>query len=158
MNKGIAEEVVGIIIIIAAILILAIFLVSRVGFRGAEVSRTVYGRSLDEAANLALMSLLHNKAEIINKTYIEIIIDAVFQGENKTRVFYGHGVGTIHSKDLVDPLFDKYFGKGRWKLRVDTTQGSVDFGELKLSRRTYVYTVSVPTPPKMKAKVRLYVG
>lgn len=161
MRKGFAEEILGFMIIIFSIIILAIFFTSESVLKGGEVSKSVRGRNWDESANLALQTLYDNKLEKFNKTYVELMLDAQLQGRNETHVYYGRGLGTIYVEEVVNPLFNRYFGKGRWKLVLKTKKGSVSYGNLNKEESNYRYISNIPKPyavsPNNIGEVSLYV-
>lgn len=161
MKKGFAEEIFTFTVIIFSVILLTIFFASESVLKGGEVSRSVRGRNLDESANLALETLYDNKLERFQKTYLELIIDAYHQPVNETHVYYGEGLKAVHVREIINPLFNNYFGKGAWKLKLKTKKGSVSYGELNEDRSQYTYVSKFPVPePSIKhniGNVTLYV-
>ncbi|MCD6216105.1 MAG: hypothetical protein J7J92_03475 [Candidatus Aenigmarchaeota archaeon] len=157
--KGIMEEMLGFLIIVFAALLIGFFFYGQSSLKGGEVSGSIREKSIDEASNMALSSLFNNKLEIIEKPYIEVIIDSILQSDNKTFVYYGTGIGTIKNKEVVDPLFDYYLGKNHWKLYVIVEKNkSLEFGNLTKRKRLFSYERKIPVPPDQLGKVVLYVG
>lgn len=147
---------------------MTIFFASESVLKGGEVSRNVRGRMFDESASAAIQTLYENKLENFDKTYMELILDAHLQsesgsnvyGSNETHVYYGRGLSTIYVPEVINSLFNKYFGKGGWKLVVKTREGSVTYGNLKKESK-YKYISSIPVPPSLSknnvGNVTLYV-
>lgn len=151
MNKGFAEEVLSFVLIIFSVIILTIFFASENVLKGGEVSRDVEKRLMDESANLAIQTLYDNRLEKFNKTYMELILDSYLQGGNGTHVFYGQGLGTIHTSEVINPLMDNYFGDGGWKLVIKTAKGTVSYGNLQ-KESNYRYVSSIPVTPAVSEK------
>lgn len=147
MKKGFSEEILSFTLITFSIIIMTLFFTSEGLLKGGEVSRSVSGKIMDESANMAIHTLYDDRIEKINKTYIELIVDAHIQGNNDTKVYYGEGVGTIHVWEIINPLFNNYFGDGGWKLVVKTNQGTSIYGNLKKeSKYKYISNIPIPAP------------
>ncbi|MFB6075576.1 MAG: hypothetical protein ABEK17_00375 [Candidatus Aenigmatarchaeota archaeon] len=158
MKKGFAQEFIGFLVVIISVVLLSLFFVSQGALKGGEVTRSVGGRNLDESANLALMALFNNEPRSFDKTYIEIAIDSIYQGENKTIVFYGKDVGVASSKQLLTSLFNDYLGEDRWGLKIETSNANIAYGN-RISKRedVYNYESKIPLPGDEIGKVSLYV-
>ncbi|MFB6089359.1 MAG: hypothetical protein ABEK36_06275 [Candidatus Aenigmatarchaeota archaeon] len=160
MNKGFAEEILSFILIIFSVIILTVFFASEDVLKGGEVSRSVRGRMMDESANLAIQTLCDNKLEKFNKTYMELILDSQLQGGNGTHVYYGQGLGTVYTTEVIVPLMNNYFGDGGWELVIKTTKGTISYGSLKEESK-YNYVSNIPVPPSVSedntGNVTLYV-
>lgn len=145
MNKGFAEEILSFTIIIFSIVILTLFFTSQSVLKEEDVIRSVRGRINDESANLAIQSLYDNRLEEFNKTYMELILDAQLDGGDVTKIEYGMASPKVDVTEVINPLFNRYFGKGEWKLVVKTRKGSVTYGELE-KESDYKYVSNIPVP------------
>ena len=149
--KGMLEESFGFIIIILVVLMLSIFYISGSASGEAEILKIKAGNILDEEANNLILTLYDSKLGDSKKTYIEILIDASLQGYNKSQVYYGKEIGTINAEELINPMFNKYFGEGRWVIEIGTRKGNMTYGGFK-TNVGYMYSHKIPIPPANKDK------
>ena len=159
MRKGLTGEILAFVIIAISVLVLGIFFAAESTLKSGEVRKTVTERKIDESVNNALIALYNNKLEKVQKTYMEILIDAALQSYNNySNVYYGPAIGLIKADEIIYQVFDKWLGKNHWKLILNTTAGKASYGDLVLGDVYYKYTIKIPNPPKFKGEAYLYVG
>lgn len=163
MRKGFAEEILGFVVVIFTLILLVIFFASQRTLKGEEVTLSVSERDFDEHAKGALRVLHQNKLETINKTYIELMIDSLMDKatKNKKHVYYGPVIGTIYTEEeIINPLFNEYYGNGKWELVLNLNDTQATYGKLKeKAKRKYISPVPILHPVQKTniGNVTLYV-
>ncbi|MGC9310122.1 MAG: hypothetical protein ACP5E4_00165 [Candidatus Aenigmatarchaeota archaeon] len=142
--RGVAEEMLGFMIIAIVLTFVGLLLLSGSATNEVKAYKARQNTNLDEDTNSLILSVFDTKLPNFDKTYAEILVDANLQGYNKTQVYYGKGMGSIDVEELITPVFDGYFGEGRWALDVVTWKGNITYGEPK--GKDYVYEYPVPCP------------
>jgi len=168
--RGMAETILGSVVILLATLILIFSLYSQEELRGAEISKGVYQRILDEEARLSVISLFNTKVPEAEKPYLETMVDAALninptkKSFERYKVFYGIGVGELDTREIIPPFFDNLM-PGRWKLVLlipNSTEGQenyieVSYGNLSVEPK-YVYKQIIPLPEEQIGKIIFYIG
>lgn len=154
--RGYGEEFFYLAIIVFTILSLFVFLSYQRITRGSEVRKTVEERLLNEEIAAMVFTLFNSKVPILEKSYLEIGIDALLQGTytNKEldKVFYGLEIGSVNVSKVIPSLIDKYV-KGRWSLKIITPDGEYTYGKVGIRKVTYSYEVLVPIPEQRVGKI-----
>jgi hypothetical protein len=153
-SKGFVEEITWIVTIIMATVIIALFIYNQQS-GGIEVTKTVEERVLNEEGISILFSLSNDKPPYVEKYYSQILVDAVLQGtfliKDTDKVFYGNGIGTVNSTEIIPPLIKKFTTKN-WKLNVVTPDGSRAYGSGG-GEILYSYEIPVPVPEERIGKI-----
>jgi hypothetical protein len=144
MRKGVVEEMFGFLIIALAIILVIVIYITGTATKDVALAKQRQGALLDEETNNLLHSIYDIKLSVFDKTYAEILVDANLQGKNMTQVYYGQGLGTIDVGELIGPVFDANFGKGKWALVVSTPKGNATYNDI--SGKNYVYDYPIPAP------------
>jgi hypothetical protein len=159
--KGYAEEMLYFIAIFFAVFMLFVFLTYQRGTKGAEARKVVEERSLSEEIAGVIFSLFNNKLPIVEKSYLEVGIDSILKGvatgEEKYKVFYGIGIGTVNLTEIISPFLDNYV-KRRYELRIITPDGEYIYGKLEKKEVLYVYEALIPVPEERVGKVIFTLG
>jgi len=159
--KGFVEETIWAITLVVAVIIISVFLILQQGMRGAEVRKTVEERLMSEQGTTSVLSLFSNQLLFVDKTYLETAIDAVLQGafmnENKNKVYYGSGIGSVNMTEIIPSLFDNYL-KGRWRVEVITPDGTFVYGNQKLGSTVYSYKSMIPIPEERIGEIAVYIS
>ena len=156
--RGITGEILAFVIISISLLVLAMFFSVETTLKGGEVIKTITERKIDESAQTVIFTLFNNRVDTVQKTYIEAMMDACLQNKTGDEVFYGQAIGTLYPFELIDPLFNKYMGKFRWKIKLIGENCTLVRGELPENRVLYTYFVEVPYPPEKIGNMTLYIG
>jgi 3-deoxy-D-manno-octulosonic-acid transferase len=159
--KGYMEEMLYFAAIFFAVFMLFVFLMYQRGTKGAEVKKSVEERLLSEEVASVIATIFNNKLPIVEKTYLEIGIDAILQGISSNRelykVFYGIGVGNVNVTEVIPYLLENYV-KGRWELVIITPDGKHTYGSIDKKKVIYVYEALVPIPEQRVGKVIFLLG
>jgi hypothetical protein len=157
--KAQAEEFLYLATIFSSIIILIVFLAYQHGTKGKEVIRTVAERNIKEGINILMFSLFNDRVPIAEKFYIEAIIDATLQKvfEEKNKVFYGIGIGTVNVSEILLPLINKYLSQN-WELVIVTPSKTYSYGRKVGEKEVYSYETLIPLPDEQIGRLRFLVG
>ncbi|MEM0480640.1 MAG: hypothetical protein QXQ14_00405 [Candidatus Aenigmatarchaeota archaeon] len=118
--------------------------------------------TFDDLALKSLSGFYISKLPILEKTYLQIAIDALvtlrrYKESERERVkkelhlgelvYYGIALGTYNASDFIYSNFDNYFGKGRWQLIIyyDKNLYQIYGYEIKSENiKSYVLTIPIP--------------
>ena len=159
--KGTIEDMIYSVVIVLVVFMLFVFFTYQRGTRGIEVKKSVEERVLNEESSSAVFTLFNNKLPFVEKTYLECAIDSILQGNfskiEMNKVFYGLGTGKVNVTEIIPPMLDKYT-KGRWELRVITSDGEYTYGGIERKEVIYTYESLIPVPEERVGKVILSIG
>lgn len=154
-SKGMIEETVWMIVIIAALLTIALFFYNQQS-SGIEVNKNVEERVVNEEGISLLLSLSGDKPPYVEKYYAQILADAVLEGvflkHDKDKAFYGNGIGGVNTTEIIPPLVKKFTNKN-WRITVVTPDGTNFYGNPKLGNILYSYEVLIPVPEERAGRI-----
>ena len=129
--KGIAEEMLWFSVMSILVLMLTIVFLHYQGTRGIEIRKRIGERVVSEEVAGIVFSLFNNKVPRGEKSYVQCAIDAILLGtsleEEKDRVFYGVGIGTVNLTEII-PTFIKGYTNQKWRVEVITPDGKIIYG------------------------------
>lgn len=160
--KGMVEEMFYFVIIILAIFGLFVFYNYERGTKGAEVTKAVEERTVNEEVATALSGLFNNMLPFVEKTYMEAEIDSILLSAfNKEppnhRVWYGSGIGELNVSEIIPPLLEAY-AQGRLKVIITTPNGTDSYGGNKNFNVIYSHEALIPVPEERVGKVSILLG
>ncbi len=159
--KGFVEQMIYLIVIVLALFMLIVFFTYQRGSRGVETKKSVEERGLDEEGTSLVFTLFNNKLPYVEKVYLQVIIDAILEGEyrkeEKYKVFYGKGIGEVNLTEIIPPLMDNY-AKGRWELKITTPDGDYTYGGINKDKVIYIYEALIPVPEERSGKITFFLG
>lgn len=152
--KGYMETFFYLAIVIFSLIFIIFFLSYQSTTGTAEVRKRLNERILMEEINSLFSTIFNNKIPVVEKTYMEMAIDAILQKldnlPEEYKVYYGIGIGVVNLTEIIPPFLDRY-AKNRYQLYfiIPTYTGVKEFyygSEIKKDEILYVYDTIVPLP------------
>jgi len=158
--KSQAEEFFYLAAIFFSVIFLIVFFMYQQGTKGKEVSKSIAERNIREEVNNLVFSLFNDRIPIADKYYVEAALDATLQKvfEEKYKVFYGIGTGTINVSEVIVPFVNRYVSKD-WELIIITPSVTYSYGKkIKEGKEIYSYETLIPLPDEQIGIFRFLVG
>jgi len=155
--KSQVEEFFYLIAIATFLLLIIIFLIHQKASKGVEVKMVVRERTINEGIATLVLNLFNTKLPIVEKSYVEIGIDAILDGENLDEVIYGVGVGKVNVSEMILQFLDKYM-RGKLEVTIVTPGGSYTYGKINEKEKIYVYESLIPVPEEETGKIVVRMG
>ncbi|MEM5814973.1 MAG: hypothetical protein QXD89_00580 [Candidatus Aenigmatarchaeota archaeon] len=159
--KGSVEELLYLVASFISVFFMVVFLNYQLSIGGREVRKNVEERLIDENGLNVLKGLFDTKLPIIEKSHLEVCIDALLQSENKnkelSKVFYGAQLGTTYCNEILKNYFNNYLGE-IWRLELIANEVKYSYGSENYDKNLiYSFSFVVPVPEEKVGRVTFYI-
>ncbi len=155
--KGAVDEVIGLVAVLIAMLLITMFIFSAIISQETTQGTVAKEAHTYNTVSLGYMSFLSSHEQKTNKTYAQLLGDAVYYEEKD--LVYGEGK-EIDVSEETEILLDRMMGEGKYFFTIETNESSIAIGNSTIqSEFKTAYDSTIPLPAEGKfAEATLVIG